>query len=80
MGALIAGIALIVVAAAVLVAALVSSGDDANNNFGTNPVGSPTTPCSQIVHAVIRIKQLDPNGWMCAPRCSRRSATRAGKA
>lgn len=59
MGALIAGIALILVAAVALVAALVSSKDDADNNFGTNPVGGPTTPCPQIVHAVIRIYQLD---------------------
>jgi hypothetical protein len=59
MGALIAGIALVLVAAAAVVAALVSSRDDADNNFGANPVGSPVAPCPQIRHAAIRIKQLE---------------------
>jgi hypothetical protein len=59
MGPLIAGIALIVVAAVALVVGLLSSRDDADNNFGTNPVGSPVAGCPVIKHAVIRIKQLD---------------------
>jgi hypothetical protein len=58
MGPLIAGIALVVVAAIALVAALVSSRDDANNSFGSNPVGSPVTPCPNLRHAVIQIEKL----------------------
>jgi hypothetical protein len=61
MGALIAGIALVAIAAAVLYEALTGAGDDANNNFGTNPVGGTTTPCSTrppIVHAAVFIKEI----------------------
>ena len=61
MGALIAGIALVAVAALALYEALSGARDDANNNFGTNPVGGPVTPCSSgapIRHAAINIKQI----------------------